>query len=326
MNLFYKTITFLAATAIAVSCAQEIDESAESVQKRILEAYIKTNYPDAEPSASGLYIVDSIPGTGRTPDDTSYVHVDYENTYMDGTFSSYTSDSIAKILGTYSYSGYYEPRIWSLRNNSAGIREILTGMKEGGSVKAIIPASLLDEESGMEIIEGDGSTRIYDIYLRKVIDNPDLYQIGELEEYADTRYNGLDSTEYGFYFIKTTETNDTVSNQANVNIRYVGKFLNGTVFDTNIQDTAIKYRIYNASNGYSAASFQYFDDEEKTMEENSFIDGFNKGLYRMKYGESAVVFFYSPLGYGENGSGDIPGYVPLCFELWIEEQAETEQQ
>lgn len=199
-----RTIRFIliaAAAVLAVSCAEERSESAESVQDRILKAYVEKYYPDAVRSESGLYFLEQSEGTGRTPEDTSYVLVEYSITYLDGTYSAYTSETIAQQLGTYTHSGYYDPRIWSLRDNTPGIVEILTGMQEGGSVKAIIPAILLDQESGLEITQGDGSSLIYDIHLLQVIDNIDEYEIGEVESYLQTNFPGIqDSTDYGFYF------------------------------------------------------------------------------------------------------------------------------
>ena len=39
----------------------------------------------------------------------------------------------------------------------------------------------------------------------------------------------------------------------------------------------------------------------------------------MKLGERATTFFWSELGYGTEGKDKIPGYMPLCFELYIYE-------
>ena len=242
-----RTIRFIliaAAAVLAVSCAEERSESAESVQDRILKAYVEKYYPDAVRSESGLYFLEQSEGTGRTPEDTSYVLVEYSITYLDGTYSAYTSETIAQQLGTYTHSGYYDPRIWSLRDNTPGIVEILTGMQEGGSVKAIIPAILLDQESGLEITQGDGSSLIYDIHLLQVIDNIDEYEIGEVESYLQTNFPGIqDSTDYGFYFsiLDRGNSTDTLENEDYTSYLYIGRYLNGTVFDTNIEDTARKY-------------------------------------------------------------------------------------
>lgn len=321
-----RTIRFIliaAAAVLAVSCAEERSESAESVQDRILKAYVEKYYPDAVRSESGLYFLEQSEGTGRTPEDTSYVLVEYSITYLDGTYSAYTSETIAQQLGTYTHSGYYDPRIWSLRDNTPGIVEILTGMQEGGSVKAIIPAILLDQESGLEITQGDGSSLIYDIHLLQVIDNIDEYEIGEVESYLQTNFPGIqDSTDYGFYFsiLDRGNSTDTLENEDYTSYRYIGRYLNGTVFDTNIEDTARKYRIYNGdASSYSSSSFQFYDEESDAVENNSLVEGFSKALWRMGFGDRAVVIFISELGYEDAGSGKIPGFVPLRFDIWVEE-------
>ena len=318
MNALNKILLASATVFLAFSCAEEKDESSESVQNRILQAYIETHYPGTRPTASGLYIVDSIPGTGRTLTEESYALVDYTITYLDSTYIDYTEESIARQLGEYTPSGYYHPRILDVSESNAGIKEILTGMKEGGMIKAVIPATLLDEESGNEIVHSDGSARIYEFYLREVIDNAYTYQIQQLEEFSYTTYE-LDSTEYGFYFTKNIYTIDSIESGTSADVRYVGKYLDGTVFDTNVADTAKKYRIYSSSNEYSALSFKYQDSEEETLSSNSFVEGFTKALWRMGYGDHGVAYFYSSLGYGDNGNSSIPGFVPLFFELWIEE-------
>lgn len=320
MDRLLKAIAIFLLPLMA-SCAQETDEPAESVQDRILKAYVEKYYPDATRTESGIYLVDSIPGTGRTPEDTSYVLVDYSITYLDGTYSSYTSDSIAKQLGTYTPSGYYNPRIWSLRNDSKGIVELLMNMKEGGTLKAVVPATLL-EGSSTESSSGEGSSKVYEIHLYKVIDNAYTYQIEEMKAYTAEYFPTLIQTEEGFYFRHIRLTADSIDNETEVNVRYIGRYLDGTVFDTNIEDTAKKYGIYVSSNEYEASKFKYYSDEDKAIEENSFIDGFSKALWRMCYGDRAMTYFYSVLGYGDSGKDDIPGFVPLRFDLWVEEKEE----
>lgn len=326
MKTPYRIMILVCAAAAAVSCAKETEESSDSVQRRILEAYIEKYYPEAEKSPSGLYIIESTQGTGRTPADTSYILVDYTISYLNGTINGYSEENVARQLGEFSYSGYYDPRIWNLNNSTSGIVELATGMQEGGYVKAIIPAVLLDTESGMEISQGEGSSLIYEIYLREVIDDIDAYQIEQLEAYAAKNFPAIqDSTSYGFYFLKTeAHPEDSLTANEFIYIRYIGRYLNGTVFDTNIADTAKKYGIYSSGGTYTTSSYQHFEDSTEAMEQNSFIDGFNKALYGMTYGESAVTFFYSDLGYGDNGSGSIPGYVPLRFDIWVEPEDTTE--
>ncbi len=313
-------IAFSCAALLMASCAQEIEESADEIQAKILKAYIAEHYPDAKPSASGLYVVDSIPGTGTEISEGTYVKVDFTITYLDGTYSGYTSESIAKQLGEYTPSGYYRPEIWSVDDLTPGVQELVLQMKSGGYIKAIVPAVLLDEESGDQIYDSEGSTKIYEITAHEVIPDIKKHQIAELEKYSDS-HDQLDSLSYGFYFKKLSDNPiDTIKDQGHVYVRYIGRYMDGRVFDTNVPDTAKKYRIYDSANKYETLDFQYYKDKDEALTENSLVKGFSSALWEMNYGEHAYTYFYYELGYGSNGSGKIPGYTPLYFEIWTQKE------
>ncbi len=299
------------------SCAEEIDESSESVQKRVLEAYMNENYPGLEPTASGIYIIDSVAGTGVCPTEESYVRVDYVITYLDGTYSSYNKEEIARQLGTYSESGYYDPEIWSMENATPGIQEILTKIRPGGRIKAIIPAVMNDEESGTSIDNGTGAPKIYDISLHEVFDDIDARALSELDAYAEMYYPEADTVEKGLYLQKLTDSPaDSLESGKKVYVRYVGRYLNGRVFDTNVQDTAKKYDLHDKSSEYDFLEYTHKDNVDDAINDNSLVQGFTLALWHMNYNEHAYAFFYYDLGYGESNSGRIPAYTPLFFEIW----------
>ena len=57
---------------------------------------------------------------------------------------------------------------------------------------------------------------------------------------------------------------------------------------------------------------------------SSVISGFSLTLWQMKPMEKGIGIFYSPLGYGYNGSEPaIPPYAPLIFEIEIVEKPEA---
>lgn len=324
-TFIYITVFIAASLLFLTSCAQELEESTDSVQERILNAYIQKYHPDATRLDSGTYLLDSIPGTGIVPHDTSYVLVRYSITYLSGSYIETSYDSVAKQLGTYETSGYYEPVVWYMPECSNGLREILTKMKAGGKIMAILPSKQLNEENdGYFISSGDGASKIYDIELIQVINDFDQYQYDEIRKFAAQYYPKFtdlaDTTEYGFFFCKTeTHPEDTLKDSEFLTARYVGRYLNYNVFDTNIADTAKLYRMYDKTNeAYATISFQHRTEEKDALEGNSFVKGFSKALNMMNYGEKAIVIFYQDLGYGSSGSGNIPGYVPLCFELYVE--------
>ncbi|NMH27864.1 peptidylprolyl isomerase [Flavobacterium silvaticum] len=96
-----------------------------------------------------------------------------------------------------------------------------------------------------------------------------------------------------------------------VAMNYVGYLENGSLFDSNIADAVKEFDMYNpevaAQGGYSPVSFPYGQQ---------MIPGFTEGLSLMGYGDKAVLFIPSGLGYGPEGRGGvIPPNSNLIFEV-----------
>lgn len=320
--------TILAISTLTISCAEEKEEDARTIQERILKSYINANYPDAKPSASGLYIVDSTTGNGRAVNDSSYLLADYTIRYLDGTYISYCSEDIAHQLGTYSNDKYYGYKVWNMNDITEGIKEVTTGIKEGGSRKAVIPSWLLNYDTDENFVGSDGSNKIYDIKVINIIDDIIKYETDQLDAFAKEHYPKEDSTNFGYYYKRTKaaqDPKDTIRPNETVYFTYIGKYLDGKVFDTNIADTAKKYGIYNGKlDSYKLARYTHKREEEEAIKENKYVKGFTKTLWRMKYGEHAATFFYSGLGYGSAGNSSIPGYMPLYFEIFMEDKKKTD--
>ncbi|MDR0296318.1 MAG: lipoprotein, partial [Prevotellaceae bacterium] len=71
-------LLFLAgAILLLTSCAKEVNESADAVEQRLLDAYILMNYGNTlQPTASGLYFIPEEPqhsGISPTGDDFLYM-------------------------------------------------------------------------------------------------------------------------------------------------------------------------------------------------------------------------------------------------------------
>jgi FKBP-type peptidyl-prolyl cis-trans isomerase len=75
-------------------------------------------------------------------------------------------------------------------------------------------------------------------------------------------------------------------------VKYTGKFLDGTIFDSNV----------------SLATLYSF-----IVGEN--IAGFDQGLILMKEGGKATLLIPSALAYGPGGRYPIQGYTPLLFDI-----------
>ena len=217
----------------------------------------------------------------------------------------------------------------------AGLADAIIGMKEGGRKKVIIPSWLMTYKSydtPEEYLENSssGTDAIYDITIRNYTDSIYKYEISSIAEYfkanSDVFGNmtARDSAKvYGFYYKQLKAPTDTTSfpKDTSIYINYTGKLLNGLVFDTTIEKVAKDNGIWSASRTYEPTKIKWGESYDKiTMgsSNSGTIDGFALTLWKMRAFEKGVGIFYSPLGYGYNGSGaSIPGYSPLIFEIEI---------
>lgn len=316
----------LSGLLFAASCARDPGDDYDEIQDKLLKAYIEMNYGNTlTQTESGIYIIELDEGTGRAVKDYNGVYYDYSSKYLNGVYSEYTYENLAKKLGTYSSSTYYGPGYNRINpidsmsyNITYGERELLNLLREGGRVRAIVPPKLLITYEGEEY-EVENTITIYEFEAREVVDDILKYQIDSLERFTARNYPGTDSLQYGLYYHKiTTSAADTIEKSTSVNVNYIGRLLNGHVFDTSVADTARKYGLTASSSFY----VKWGETGEAMAEDadNDKIDGILIGLKNFKYGEHGVIYFWSSLGYGADGSGSMKPYTPLLFEVWIDEE------
>ena len=101
-----KIVFFLLVALVAVSCAQEIDESERSVQKRILDSFVELHYPNATVKESGLVIIDYVQGTGDTLDKMEAGYFELTNQNLSGDYTETTDEELAKRLGLHAIRGH----------------------------------------------------------------------------------------------------------------------------------------------------------------------------------------------------------------------------
>lgn len=321
----------------AASCEKLDSSTSDEIQQKILDSWIRVNHPGLTATDSGIYVLSSTEGTGRQLEDSLYVFVKYAVRTLDGSYTDYNSESLAKQMGKFSYSTYYTYDIWYISKSTLtdGLNEVLKKMKVGGKIEAAIPPAQLESNTtsyySLYYYKTDSDTKtnvIYDIEVVAAVDDIYKYQVDCLEAYRDKHFPGLDSLSYGFYFKKTktvdysSNPEDTLTDDTSIKVWYVGRTLDGFVFDTNIEDTAKKYRFYDADDTYTATSITWQASYDDMASNSSIIEGYAKGLSLMERGERATVFFYSGMGYGDSGSSSsahsLPGYLPLVFDLYIE--------
>jgi FKBP-type peptidyl-prolyl cis-trans isomerase len=91
-------------------------------------------------------------------------------------------------------------------------------------------------------------------------------------------------------------TGETATPGARVTVNYVGKFTDGTVFDSSIARNE---------------PFQF------VLGAGQVIAGWDKGIVGMREGGSRILTVPASLGYGPNDYGPIPGGSTLVFEVQL---------
>lgn len=330
-------ITLIAALMIVAACAKDIASGPNDGNKSYLDAwmhiYNQKNDTDIEPTGLGIYVLDSKDGDGATVTDNGYAIVECTTTDLDGNISSYTSEEIAKQLGKYSETTYYGPTVWLTMDATipAGVQDAIVGMKVGGYKKVVVPSWLMSYatyETGKEYLNqsSDYSTTIYEFTIKDYTDSIDVWQIDSIKRYITKNYGSLetfsnDTTGFFYKQLSAPESDEAFGSDTTIYINYVGKLLNGLVFDTNIERVAKDNNLYSSSKTYEPVSISWgetYSDITMGSSSSSVIGGFAMTLWQMKAMESGIGIFYSPLGYGYSGSEpSIPPYAPLIFEIEI---------
>jgi len=191
------------------------------------------------------------------------------------------------------------------------INEALSLMGKGDSASFIIRADSF-------LLKNVQLTRIPDFIdeKSKIIFNIRMHNVQSLEELEKEKENartaGLKKEEEminnycltnniavtpeisGLYYIPVLSGNGIAAAPGKrVSVHYIGKFLDGTVFDSS----------------YSRGKPIEFD-----LGRGQVIPGWEEGITKMKKGGKCVLLIPSNLGYGA-GRGQIPPYTPLVFEV-----------
>lgn len=346
-----KTLLYLSLAALILgACARDPKTGASDSAKRFLDAWVRVNHPDATMTPLGAYVLAETPGTGEaagTYEDNPFVRVDFTIRSLSGAVSVTTDERLSRQIGTYEPQGFYGPAIWNRKEHAlpAGIEETVASLRIGGSRTVVIPGWLMgtDSQTGLPILYdtaqeyldnvSGGTPAIYEVRLVDVFRDIDKWETDSLARYMAASFPGVaaaDTLKYGFYYHRTAapSSEKEFAKDTTIYINYIGRRLDGMVFDTNIADTAKYYGIYNAQRKYEPASIKWYGADgthrDMTMksagseQSSTLIPGFSLALDQMHPHEAGSAVFYSAWGYGEKSSGAaIPAFTPLRFDLQI---------
>ena len=352
MKKTFKNAVYIAAAFIFAGCAKTVEPGLYEPDKRYLDAWLYLNYPEAEASGLGIYILDAKDGNGVEVKDEGFALVHYRSTDLEGNITSHTDAEAARQLGTYDTTSYYGPKFLTTYATTvqAGVRDALLGMHAGGYKKALVPSWLMtakefsSAKDYLDYHDSDNSTSytpaIYEFEVVDFTDNVTEWQIDSIGRFfsnnslkidgkiAGDVFNGMaakDSVSYGFYYKQLSAPVSTkeFAKDTTVYINYTGKLLNGLIFDTTIEKVAKENGLYSESKTYEPVRINWGEkstDITMGSSSSSIINGFALTLWQMKAMEKGVGVFCSDHGYGYSGSGSsIPGYASLIFEIELVE-------
>lgn len=138
-----------------------------------------------------------------------------------------------------------------------------------------------------------------------------------LTAYAEENGFG-NALESGIYYKQTRQgIGNKPANGDKVKVHYVGKFLDGRLFDTSVKEEAVKAGKYMEQRPYEPLEF--------TMGKGQMIKGFEEAVKLMAPGEKGIVLMPSSLAYGSRQRGEIPAFSSLVFELELIEIIKNKQ-
>ena len=112
--------------------------------------------------------------------------------------------------------------------------------------------------------------------------------------------NGIEaqSTEEGLYYVITQEGNGEMPENGNrVAVNYTGTLLDGTMFDTSVEENAKSGGVYRPERNYVPYEFP--------LGKRQVIVGWDIGIALLSKGAKATLYIPSALGYGARGSGAV---------------------
>ena len=117
-----------------------------------------------------------------------------------------------------------------------------------------------------------------------------------LQQYIDDNGITTEPNASGLYYIETKAgTGAQAVAGKMVSVHYTGKLLNGTVFDSSAGGNPIDF----------------------VLGVGQVIPGWDEGIALMKQGGVASLIIPSSLAYGSSGSGPIPPYSTLVFDVQL---------
>ena len=320
----------LAAASCAKEADVDLENLEQRSLDAWVQKYVNNNGTVARRLDNGMYVtVDNSRADASsvaTADTVVWIKYDctgydlYKNVYLtrsetmarrQGTYTPYTH-----YVPTYAFcglesTGMVEGLFYAFRNAlpDASGNEVL--LRKGSKATLYLPSSLAYGSLGVSDEVGYGGQysldgnipSVLEITIEEVIKDPEAYEKSCVDEYLATTADNyelvVDSLEY-LYFDRNFRLaegdvydGDSIKTDSTVYVWYVGKFLDGFVFDTNID--SVKTRLYGKVDEEGKAFSVTISDHAEV------VKGWLYSLQHLRKGQWAKLLFTSEYGYGIDG-------------------------
>ena len=226
----------MVAAIMLVGCKKDDSQELIEMEKKLLEQYLADNNITQEPTASGLYYIPIVEGTGMSPTDGTWIEIEYTGMLIDGTIFTTSNESTAELFNIYAEDLLYGPSRLELGHIPLkGLNEGIKLMKVGEIAKFILPSSTALGGTASGNLPAY-STLIYTIELLEAFDDPEKHEQEKIWAYLkESEFENVDSTESGLYYIQEKAgTGELFNDGDNLLVNYTGQFLDGREFDSNV--------------------------------------------------------------------------------------------
>ena len=328
---FLKTIktatwAMVAFVALAIGCASPSSSDFSELENQSLEAWMDKNNegwrnnPNWKRTDSGVYIYTMREAQLEGDADTlvkggNWVRINYTGKTLDGNIFYTRNAEVAKIQGTYSRRTHYvNDFVYLYEENSSlakGMYEALTNMKVGEMTQVVLPSGMYNGSNGYNAtnvgyngqwgVDGNKPVIIDSLEIVEVSEDPIVLENKAVNIYAVERWKMAekDSLAKGLYVqlvtpfpmkrdsVITAEKTDSV-----LTCYYKGYFLDGFVFDSNID--SVQMRAWGEIVNKGPMKWN--------MTQTQMIEGFKEACCQACYGDHIRAIFTSAYGYGISGS------------------------
>lgn len=322
----FFALSLVVAMVLATGCAEKTSTDYSELEANSLRAWMNENYPGWEESGEwvrtnkGVYIQWMERNEGTALADTvvkegNWVRIDYTGKTLDGNIF-YTRDAeVAKVQGTFSRRAHYvDDFVYLYSDNGAlpaGMFEALTRMKVGDMTKVVMPSDMYKGSTGYNTtnvgyngqwgVDGNKPVIIDSLTIKEVSEDPIVLENRQVNAYAENRWGLMekDTVSKGLYVqlmtpfpVKRDSVIKAGKTDSVLTCYYKGYFLDGFVFDSNID--SVQMRAWGEVVNEGPMKWD--------MRQTQMIAGFKEACVRACYGDRMRVVLTSAYGYGISGS------------------------